>query len=387
MYWLLTIAVSAWVLADCWKRDQRPTARASWTVWSFVLWPVVLPVYLAKRRLKVGEVREGGTAWNVLKYFALSWTVLMAILAVQGLVALGKQPTDTSGLAAVGAVLGLGVVGAIWFFPVLGALVLGLLLKRSQPEVGPAEQGREVETVARACAACGTAASEDAKFCVQCGSPTFTAALANATEPVSTRDGWAAPPRWLIPGVIGLVVLAVFLFALASVTRRPPTTAEVSKSVVTPPAPPEPGAQWEYRQGGDPMGQGASYSASVQSTNTVSFDFPYSGPQHATLTLRTHPRHGKDVILRIERGQFLCRSYDGCNVLVRFDDSEAQTYSANGPADQSTEVLFIENYPRFVAGMLKASRVRISAEVYQEGVPVFEFDVSGFDVAKYRPTL
>lgn len=146
-----------------------------------------------------------------------------------------------------------------------------------------------------------------------------------------------------------------------------------------------PGEQWTYSQSEDPMAKGTTYSATVQSTNTVAFDFPYRGSQHATLTLRTHPRYGKDVILSIERGQLLCNSYDGCNVLIRFDDGKAQTFSASGPSDNSTESLFIRNYSRFVAGMLKAERVRISAQVYQEGSPVFEFDVRGLDASRYRP--
>ena len=157
------------------------------------------------------------------------------------------------------------------------------------------------------------------------------------------------------------------------------------QSAVTPSPSLAPGEQWMYSQSEDPMAKGTTYSAAVQSTNTVDFDFPYGGSQHAELTLRTHPRFGKDVIFRIERGQLLCNSYDGCNVLIRFDDGQAQTFSASGPSDNSTETLFIRNYSRFVAGMLKAERVRISPQVYQEGSPVFEFDVRGFDVSRYRP--
>lgn len=149
---------------------------------------------------------------------------------------------------------------------------------------------------------------------------------------------------------------------------------------------PEQGSQWNYREDKDPMGKGAAYFASVSSTNTVNFGFPYSGPQHGTLTLRTHPRYGKDVILSIERGQFLCTSFEACTVLVRFDDSAASNYSAIGAADNSTETVFIRGYSRFLSRMEKSKRVRISANVYQEGAPVFEFDVSGFDPHKYKPS-
>jgi hypothetical protein len=127
------------------------------------------------------------------------------------------------------------------------------------------------------------------------------------------------------------------------------------------------------------MSKDAVYQAQVSSSNTVDFDFPYAGAQHATLTLRIHPRHGKDVIFSIERGQILCHSYENCTVLVRFDDEQAVNFTAVGAADNSTEAIFIRNYGRLVEKMLKAKRVRIAASIYQQGTPMFEFDVSGFD--------
>lgn len=144
-------------------------------------------------------------------------------------------------------------------------------------------------------------------------------------------------------------------------------------------------SQWSYNQSADEMGNGTTYLANISSTNTVNFDSPYSGDQHAHLTLRIHPRYGKDVVFRIEQGQFLCNSYEDCVVLVRFDDGKAANFSAVGAQDNSTETIFIRNYSRFVERLQKAKRIRISANIYQEGAPVFEFDVSGFDPNKYKP--
>ena len=168
--------------------------------------------------------------------------------------------------------------------------------------------------------------------------------------------------------------------ASAALVTQPQASASPAPATA-----PQPGSQWDYRQDKDPMGKGTAYFASVLSTNTVNFGFPYSGAQHGTLTLRTHPRYGKDVILSIERGQFLCPSYDGCTVLVRFDDSKAIQYSAAGAADNSTETIFIRGYASFVGHLEKSKRVHISANVYQEGAPVFEFDATGFDPSKYKP--
>ena len=65
-----------------------------WPAATLVLGPVVLPVYFVKRNLKAGEVREGGTGWNVIKNFALFWTLTVAVGAIAGMVnAPARSPT------------------------------------------------------------------------------------------------------------------------------------------------------------------------------------------------------------------------------------------------------------------------------------------------------
>jgi hypothetical protein len=141
--------------------------------------------------------------------------------------------------------------------------------------------------------------------------------------------------------------------------------------------------KWAYSSTTDPMTSGTSRFASIVSENTVSFRFPYEGEQRARLTLRDHPSYGRDVILRIEQGQFLCESYSGCMVRVRFDEGRPEQWNAGGPSDHSTTSLFIRNYSRFVQRLRSAKVVRIQAGVYQEGQPTFEFHVGGFDSERY----
>lgn len=161
--------------------------------------------------------------------------------------------------------------------------------------------------------------------------------------------------------------------------------SKVDQNIASRPAvrPNIPGSQWSYSHEADPMSKGMTHSASVTSSNTVDFKFPYNGSQHATLTFRNDPRYGKDVIFSIEKGQILCRSYEDCTVDVRFDGDDVSQYSAIGAADNSTETIFIKNYKRFIEKVKKSKKVRISVNVYQEGSPVFTFDVSNFDVSKY----
>lgn len=227
------------------------------------------------------------------------------------------------------------------------------------------------------CKECGTEVSSKAETCPKCG--------ARVTEkPMGCGT------------LIGVVFLAaIIISAFSSIyssstgsnTSSPTTTAPSTHSAeaVSVPAPKIPGSQWFYIQSDDEMSKGAIHQAQVLSSNTANFDFPYSGAQHATLTLRTHPRHGKDIIFSIEKGQILCRSYENCTVLVRFDDEPSSNYSAIGAADNSTETIFIRNYSKFTERLLKAKRVRIAANIYQQDAPVFEFDVSGFDQGKYKP--
>lgn len=215
------------------------------------------------------------------------------------------------------------------------------------------------------CRECGAEVSDSAKTCPKCG----------IAKPVKKTSLIAK----IFLGLFGLWLFGVIISG-GSDTRES-TTSAAQPSVATPVAP---GSQWSYSHIADAMSEGTSHHAVVASTNTVEFKFPYAGAQHASLNLRTNPRYGKDVIFSIERGQILCRSYEDCTVLVRFDDEKAANYSAVGAADNSTETIFIRNYDRFIGKMLKAKRVRISANIYQEGMPTFEFDVSGFAMNKFK---
>lgn len=144
-------------------------------------------------------------------------------------------------------------------------------------------------------------------------------------------------------------------------------------------------AEWQYSSDKDALTLKTTYFAQVESKNTVNFSFPYAGAQHATLTLRTHPQYGKDVILSIDKGQFLCTSYSGCTVRVRFDENAPVAFTAFGPSDHSTTPLFIRNYSKFVGLMTNARVVVVQAEFFHQGNHIFEFDVSAFDQKKYRP--
>jgi hypothetical protein len=142
-------------------------------------------------------------------------------------------------------------------------------------------------------------------------------------------------------------------------------------------------ARWAYNVSVDDMSGGNSRTAVIHSENTIEFDFPYGGPQRGRLMIRRHPRYGLDVVLLIDRGQFLCDPFDGCRISIRFDEGQAERWRATEPTNHSTTTLFINDASRFIQRMRNSSVVRIQPSVYQEGPPIFEFQVGGYDHALF----
>ena len=142
-YIILYTVFAIWVFIDALRRKAKAIL---WAIGTFFLGPIILPIYIAKRPLKSGETREGGTAWNILKNFAIFWTILMAIASIWGIVSTSvnipvlQNDAEIAGFA-IGTTLGLTMIGAIWFFPFVATIALGLILKKSSIiEKGPVEQ-------------------------------------------------------------------------------------------------------------------------------------------------------------------------------------------------------------------------------------------------------
>ncbi|MEZ0246057.1 MAG: zinc-ribbon domain-containing protein, partial [Methylophilaceae bacterium] len=119
------------------------------------------------------------------------------------------------------------------------------------------------------CKECGTEVSSKAETCPKCGARV-------AAKPMGCGT------------LIGVVFLgAIIISAFSSITggdTASQSTASTTQAID--PTPKSLGSQWLYNLSDDAMGKGAIHQAEVSSSNTVNFDFPYSGAQRATLTLR-----------------------------------------------------------------------------------------------------
>ena len=134
-YFILFGLLALWVGFDASRRNLGAVKAILWAIGTFLLGVIVVPIYLAKRPLKANQVREGGFAWNVLKNFALTWTILMVAISISAIGAAVGGTNVNSDAEAAGAAIGVSIVVVIlavtWFFPMVGAIVLGFFLKNS----------------------------------------------------------------------------------------------------------------------------------------------------------------------------------------------------------------------------------------------------------------
>ena len=229
---------AVWVFFDAHKRRRHTLGQAAgWALGTLVLWLFVVPLYFAQRHLRAGETREGGDGWNYLKTLALLWTIVMLAVGAHYILAASEVASNAhtsagQAGAAIGATLGIGLLAAVWFFPVLGALLLGLVLKKTsiveKGPTGPLALQRTGATTPglTACPTCGNA--------IMTGSPCPT--CSRTTLPERKRHWTLVAVGVMAAGlVIGLVVVGLLTGRGAS--KSSPTTAPSEGITASPHAP------------------------------------------------------------------------------------------------------------------------------------------------------
>lgn len=136
---------------------------------------------------------------------------------------------------------------------------------------------------------------------------------------------------------------------------------------------------WEYSETIDEMTDKKSYLAYVESENSVNFDFPYDGGSTLSLCLRDDPQYGKDVYIKISKGQFNSNVISGQTIKVRFDQDEPYDVRCNGSSDYSMDVLFLDGYKKLVERLKTAKTMKISVEFFNEGTRTFTFNVENLE--------
>mgnify|MGYP001423839791 FL=1 len=138
--------------------------------------------------------------------------------------------------------------------------------------------------------------------------------------------------------------------------------------------------KWEYKNYEDKASGKTAFKASLLSENKINLSFPYQGSQNGTLSVRNHPRWGKNIYLKIEQGQILSidgYSFDNKYFLVRFDDGDVKKWNYVGSSDQSSDIIFISNEKKFLKQLTAANKIYITINLYQDGQYTFVFDPKG----------
>jgi hypothetical protein len=133
-------------------------------------------------------------------------------------------------------------------------------------------------------------------------------------------------------------------------------------------------SKWVTKTKTDKMTSKTWVTSTVDSSNSLSLDFPYQGRNRGQLIIRKDVEGLDAVIVAVDKGQIQCNSWESCVISVRFDDADPIRVNAIGPADNDTTVVFINEEKTFIENATKATRILISLPFFRNGQQILEFN-------------
>jgi len=227
----------------------------------------------------------------------------------------------------------------------------------------------------RKCPQCAEVIKKQAAVCKHCGHKFSAEEVAAARAQTSKAVGCLA---------IVAAVLALAYCSGNSPSSSPTTNAlegtndaSPSDALLNASSSSTDASNWSYSESRDDMRNRTDKFAEVVSDNEQAFDFPYNGGSHVTLRLQKFRSNNTDAIFQVDKGQFVCHSYSGGQIAVKFDNGPIRKFGCNDPNDGDTSVIFVEPPGSFLAALKRSSTVTLEAEFYQEGVRQFTFKTKG----------
>lgn len=256
------------------------------------------------------------------------------------------------------------------------------------------------------CDQCGQQIDDGSRFCRHCGAQQNVDSAATPAPRLSPRigltDGKPATGAVIKPNnkggqIIGIIVVIVIVLAIfgslgkpsSQVTSTSGTSAntlvanadqiadQIDNAAAINDGSKAGGGPWSYSTTEDKVRGSTTYFARTTSTNTVHQDPPYDSDTTMSMAVRKSEADGTNVVLTISSGQMMCPSYEGCSGTVSFDGANPERVRFSGPADNSSETIFVDGAKSFIAKLKKAKKVVVEKTLYQAGEPQFEFDVHG----------
>ena len=230
------------------------------------------------------------------------------------------------------------------------------------------------------CKNCGlNISSDDTNFCPKCGSNLTLEKNENKTDqPVNSKDKKISPKKGCLGCLSIIFIFFIILFFIGSFSddNKSSTTSSQSSSS-TKNSSTNTKKNWIYTEKDDLINNNAKIKfAKATSTNKLNFKFPYEGSQSATLIIRKNHDASLDVMVSIEKGQFLT-SILGGTAIVRFDDNQPEEFQLLQPQDHSTTVVFIKQSDVFIKKLLSSKKLYFQTTFFNEGNPTLDFIVEG----------
>jgi hypothetical protein len=222
------------------------------------------------------------------------------------------------------------------------------------------------------CPDCAELIKKNAAVCKHCGHRfTSEEIAAGRRDLVAHKWGCAAL-------VVGFLLLA-YCIVQTPTTNTNSTASSGTNGEANSASAPEGAAasKWTYSEERDEMRGRTNKYAQLVSENEQEFDFPYNGGSHLNIFLQKFQKPDTEVLLRLEKGQFVCHSFTGGSVSVRFDGGPVRKFGCSETSDGDTSTIFLHPAGTFVAALKKSSKATVEAEFFQEGVRQFIFDTSG----------
>lgn len=192
------------------------------------------------------------------------------------------------------------------------------------------------------------------------------------------RPGYSNLARVLGLGWCAVVIVGVLQQQNAHTPVRGQTIANGYGSSLSsaPAVEAETAPSWHYETRKDEMRGETSSFASILSSNSLDFAFPYKGGSTAKLTLR---QTGDDlaIMLVIDRGQFTCFSAEADRVVMKFDSGPVLHYSCDRAADGSSNVVFLGPVHMILRQLKGAQQLTVEAQFFHEGQRQIKFHTAG----------
>lgn len=211
--------------------------------------------------------------------------------------------------------------------------------------------------------------------CVVCAM--VAGAGVGAASSTSARPAAAAPAPALRPLAINEPAKAAPEPGTGQAAPEPGAQAATAEPDGAKPAELDPALfRWKYDVHEDEMSGKPLRRAMLVSETTYNFAFPYHGGTICVLRIAEHPRRGLSVAVTINKGQFVCHSFTGCRITVRFDDRPPIKFRGVEPEDYSSTMIFFEPEKKFLKEIKNSKEMWIELPFYREGRRVFKFNTS-----------